>query len=113
LLGQEVQIGAAIPVIEKGLQAPVAPLRHVMRDTGNHDAGETGHGGRLARGYGSCREISILSLELVCLNRFIVAPIARQVFEPDQTARSEHRDEIVPDLTPPRRRLSFVYPDKI
>ncbi len=65
VLGQELDIGALVPVVEEGLEPPVAPLGHVMRDAGNHDAGETGHGGRLARRYPRCREISILSLDLV------------------------------------------------
>lgn len=42
-IGDEGEIGAAIVVGEEHREAAIAALRHMMRDAGDDDAGETGH----------------------------------------------------------------------
>jgi len=43
LLGKEVAIDLLISVLEEDRLTRIAPLGHVVRETGNHDVGEAGH----------------------------------------------------------------------
>jgi hypothetical protein len=43
MLGQKVAVERIVAVAEEGSRATVAALSHVVRMTGDHDAGETGH----------------------------------------------------------------------
>ena len=54
-IGQQVQIQLIVAILEEGLLAAVAALRHVVRDAGQHDAGEAGHGARLTRLSVTCK----------------------------------------------------------
>jgi hypothetical protein len=47
LFGQHVAVDVMIAVLEEDRLAAIAPLGHVMRNTWNHDASETGHQWRL------------------------------------------------------------------
>ncbi len=46
---QQVEVQFVVAILEEGLLAAVAALRHVVRDAGEHDAWEAGHGWRLTR----------------------------------------------------------------
>src|SRR3546814_13440759 len=59
-IGQQTEIEFIIPILEEGAPAPVAPLRHMVRDAGQDNARKTGPAQGL-RGFGeigraSCRE---------------------------------------------------------
>ena len=47
--GEPIAIERIVAVLEKDALAPVAALGHMMRQAGDDDAGDAGHGRRLAR----------------------------------------------------------------
>ncbi len=60
---QQREVSGAVLIAEKHWQPPIAPLRDMVRDLGNDDAGESGHdGGDSGRSGGGL--ISIVSPEL-------------------------------------------------
>ena len=52
MLAQNVAVARGVVAAEKHLGAASATLRDVVRQSGNDDAGEAGHGERLGRGTG-------------------------------------------------------------
>lgn len=47
--GQEIAIEEVVAVLEEGLLAAIAALRHMVRIAGQHEAGETSHDAGVAR----------------------------------------------------------------
>ena len=43
-VAQQIEIELIIPILKKSPLAPVAPLGYMMRDAGDDDSGEAGHG---------------------------------------------------------------------
>ena len=43
LFGQQIAVHVLIAVLEEDRLAPIAPLRHMVRDARNNDPGQTGH----------------------------------------------------------------------
>ena len=52
-VGEQIAIQGIVALFEKGPLAPVAPLRHMMRNAGQHEARKAGHARCFGKGAGS------------------------------------------------------------
>jgi hypothetical protein len=48
-IGQQIEVQFVVAILEEGLLAAVAALRHMMRDAGQYDAGKARHEWRLSQ----------------------------------------------------------------
>ena len=72
MLGLQVAIDLMVAILEEDGLAPVAPLRDMVRATGNDDAGQAGHGRSLAatEEKGNMNRVDVFSSSSVALQFF-------------------------------------------